>query len=256
MAPSTAPPYHSRALRVIAPLEAELEEAKDVSRKVAKTGFSVAKDFKQFLNRGNVVDMAVGIVMGSAFTAIVNSLVNDIFSPAVSTASQTGGLQYAFYIMRCPRLPNGTVINCSRTTWQTPTEARNAGAVTINWGNFIQTLINFFLISFIVFFLVKAYTATFRREEKKEPNTKPCDFCTKDIPKAAKKCPNCTADLPPSKPATPAEKPPEEETKVEEFDDHGEDEKKEGARRKSVPHRPPPPMMQVRTPEKRSQTWK
>ncbi|KAJ3037662.1 hypothetical protein HK097_003440, partial [Rhizophlyctis rosea] len=107
--------------QVVAPVEKELAEMENVSKKGFKKGYSVAQDFRSFLNRGNVVDLAVGVVMGSAFTGIVNSLVNDIFSPSVSTATYSG-LQYAFRILRCPQAPNGTVTPCNRTTYTTPIE--------------------------------------------------------------------------------------------------------------------------------------
>ncbi|KAI8826800.1 large-conductance mechanosensitive channel [Fimicolochytrium jonesii] len=156
---------------------------------------SVYLDFHKFLNRGNVVDMAVGIVMGTAFTAIVTSLVNDIFLPIVSLASPSSQLSNLYILVRCPQ-KNGVTTPCNRSTYNTPADAKAAGAITWNWGSFIQNIVNFLLISLIVFFIVKAYAKAFRSDEPvKAPSTKPCAMCTKDIPLKAKRCPECTADV-------------------------------------------------------------
>ncbi|KNC95964.1 large conductance mechanosensitive channel protein [Spizellomyces punctatus DAOM BR117] len=156
----------------------------------------VVDNFKEFLNRGNVVDLAVGIVMGAAFTAIVTSLVQDIVTPFISLGTAVN-LQNNFLVLRCPR-NNATNSYPPRSScvdfWKTTADAQKAGAVTWNWGMFVQTIINFFIISVMVFFIVKVYAAAFRRK-KADPKTKPCIFCCKDIPIKATRCPECTSTV-------------------------------------------------------------
>ncbi|KND05018.1 large conductance mechanosensitive channel protein [Spizellomyces punctatus DAOM BR117] len=182
------------------------QELKNETNKGTKAAKGVWTNFKKFLNRGNVVDMAVGIVMGTAFTSVVNSLVNDIFLPFISLGTPTQ-LSNQFVLLRCPR-HNGVTLPCNKTMYITPTDAKNAGAVTWNWGNFIQVIINFLIIAVAVFFIVKTYARAFRRADPpKPPSTKPCPLCTKDIPLKAKRCPECCGDIP--------EPPKEEETQDE-----------------------------------------
>ncbi|KAI8929506.1 large-conductance mechanosensitive channel [Entophlyctis helioformis] len=151
---------------------------------------SVLDDFKTFLDRGNVIDLAVGIVIGAAFTSIVTSFVNDLISPIIGLATQNN-LENNYEILRCP----GNITDCRdrKGTWNTPAEANKAGIVTWNWGRFIQVVINFLIISAIVFFIVKVYAATFRRPAPKVE--KDCPFCTKAIPLGARRCPLCTSHL-------------------------------------------------------------
>jgi large conductance mechanosensitive channel len=144
-----------------------------------------------FLNRGNVVDLAVGIVMGAAFTTVVNSLVSDIFTPIIALA---GGSSFdnLFVILKCPvSNTTGTQIDCSKI--RTVEEAKSLGVITMNFGTFLTAIINFLLISAIVFFIVKAYAAAFRRPEPKE--IKECQFCCKDVPLKATKCCYCASTL-------------------------------------------------------------
>ena len=136
---------------------------------------SVWNDFKEFINRGSVVDLAVGIVMGAAFTAIVNSLVNDIVMPLISLANPNGNSFSNMYVILddCKHLlpnatSNGQTPACSPSSWKTVAEANKAGVITWNYGNFLQVLINFIIISIIVFFIVKLYSATFLRKKKEE----------------------------------------------------------------------------------------
>ncbi|KAI8921392.1 large-conductance mechanosensitive channel [Powellomyces hirtus] len=165
--------------------------------KTTKAVHSVFHDFKIFLNRGNVIDLATGIVMGTAFTAIVQSLVNDIFLPVVSLSSPTSQLSSQYILLRCPRDPRGPTKPCNKTMYITPAAARTAGAITWNWGQFVQEVVNFIIISFIVFFIIKMYTRAFRRNEPAGPvDKKDCPLCTKAIPIKAIRCPECCADLP------------------------------------------------------------
>lgn len=173
------------------------------SKKMGTKGVSGAKqlaaDFKAFLNKGNVVDLAVGLVMGAAFTAIVNSLVTDIITPFISLASKAN-LDNDYLVLRCPRdnvtndYPPRSSCSGSNRPWATIAAAQTAGAVTWNWGRFINQVLNFVIISVIVFFIVKAYTATFRRE--KLAANRPCPFCLTLVPNAAIKCSSCCSQLP------------------------------------------------------------
>ncbi|KAI9103254.1 large-conductance mechanosensitive channel [Phlyctochytrium arcticum] len=171
-----------------------LEKLIKETKKGTEAAHGVWAGFKRFLNRGNVVDMAVGIVMGTAFTSVVNSLVNDMFLPFISLATPTQ-LSDQFILLRCPRGREGPV-PCNRTSYTTIQEAKSAGAVTWNWGNFIQIIINFIIVSLAVFFIVKLYAHAFRKPKPAPPVTKECPLCTKDVPIRAKRCPECCADMP------------------------------------------------------------
>ncbi|KAJ3157258.1 hypothetical protein HDU89_002670 [Geranomyces variabilis] len=169
-----------------------------------KVAGSVVEDFKRFLNRGNVVDLAVGVIMGAAFTSIVTSIVTDIITPIISLGMQSN-MENNYIVLRCqPNLPNATdyaihkfVQDCHQerlANWNTVAEAQKAGALTFNWGKFLSTIINFLIVSAIIFFLVKIYTAA-RRPAPKPVTTKPCAFCFRDIPLKASRCPECTSQL-------------------------------------------------------------
>ncbi|KAJ3319178.1 hypothetical protein HDV06_006618 [Boothiomyces sp. JEL0866] len=165
---------------------------------------NVWDDFKEFLNRGNVVDLAVGIVMGAAFTAIVTSMVNDIFTPIISLALGSSSLDNAYVLIACPLLntTNGNSgrgkigKDCFQSQFPTVALAKSAGAITWNYGSFLQQIINFLIISIIVFFIVKVYTAAFRRKkEEPEKKEKECSYCCKEIPVHAKRCCFCTSTV-------------------------------------------------------------
>ena len=130
------------------------------------------KEFKAFISRGNVMDMAVGIIIGGAFTAIVNSLVNDIINPIIGLF---GGMNF-------DRL-------------SIPLK----GEATLNYGSFITNILNFLIMALVVFLLVKAVNAAAKKLEKKEeekaPNTKECPYCMSKIAIKATRCPNCTSML-------------------------------------------------------------
>jgi len=141
------------------------------------------KDFKAFINRGNIVDLAVGFILGVAFAAIVNSLVNDIIMPAVGFA--TGGVDFnnLFAVIKegNPAGPYNTVA-----------QAHEAGAVTINWGTFINTIFIFIIVAFVLFLIIRQYM---RMRKPEAVTTKDCPFCYTAIPLAAVRCPNCTSQL-------------------------------------------------------------
>ncbi|KAG0225999.1 hypothetical protein BGW42_003954 [Actinomortierella wolfii] len=148
-------------------------------------GASLFADYRKFLDRGNVVDLAVAVVIGAAFTGIVNSLVTDIISPILAVASGKT-LEENFVVLR--RSENATGIEFS-----TRSEAKETGSVTWNYGNFLQTVINFFIISACVFVIVKVYEMG--RTTKTASSEKSCPYCDKAISLAAKRCPMCTTWL-------------------------------------------------------------
>lgn len=139
--------------------------------------------------KGNVVDMAVGIIIGAAFTTIVQSLVKDVMMPPLGLLM--GGVDFAdFFIV----LKEGTVV----APYATLSAAKEAGAVTLNYGTFLNTLTSFLIVAFSVFILIKYINKLKRPEEKTEaavPTVKQCIFCFSDIPAKATRCPNCTSEL-------------------------------------------------------------
>lgn len=147
------------------------------------------KEFKEFAVKGNVIDMAVGIIIGGAFSPIVNSLVKDIIMPPIGFLMG----KVDFSNLYLPITP-------SEQTYATVAEAQEAGLVTINYGVFINTLISFLIVSFAVFLLVKVINKL--KAEKKEETceiievtTKECPFCCSTINIKAKKCPHCASEL-------------------------------------------------------------
>ena len=144
------------------------------------------KEFKEFAIKGNAVDLAVGVIIGAAFGAIVNSLVKDILMPPISLI--TGGLDFSskFVILKQP--PGGGV-------FATPGDAIKAGAVTWNYGNFITLVINFLIVAFCIFLVVKAMNKLKRPSPTAAAVAKECPACTMSIPIKARRCPHCTTDL-------------------------------------------------------------
>lgn len=149
------------------------------------------KDFLKFAVRGNALDMAVGIVIGAAFGTIVTSLVNDVIMPPIGLL--LGGLDFSSLFIV---LKDGTTAG----PYATPAAAKAAGAVTLNYGLFVNATVSFFIIAFAVFWVVKAYNKAADRLIPKEetnptPTTKACPECCTQIPLAAKRCPACTSTL-------------------------------------------------------------
>ena len=128
------------------------------------------EEFKKFINRGNVMNMAVGVIIGGAFTSIVNSLVNDIINPILGVF---GGLNFSEYSLPLK------------------------GEATLNYGNFITAVINFLIMAFVIFLLVKVVNKLTEKEEKPAPpaapTTKKCPFCKSEIDIEATRCPHCTS---------------------------------------------------------------
>ncbi len=144
-------------------------------------------EFRKFIMRGNVIDMAVGIIIGAAFGKIVSSLVKDILMPPIGML--LGGVDFA-----------NLFIDLSGKGYKTLAEATEAGAPVIKYGVFINTVIEFLIIAFAIFLVVKGINRMQEMKKKEEeapaaPTTKECPYCHMQIPIEAVKCPYCTADL-------------------------------------------------------------
>jgi len=142
------------------------------------------KEFKEFTLRGNVVDMAVGIIIGAAFGKIVTSFVNDILMPPVGLL--LGNVDFS-----------NLFINLSGQPYASLKEAQAAGAATINYGLFINTVLDFVIVAFVIFLFVRRISRMRREEEAPpaEPETKECPYCLSTIPIKATRCPHCTSEL-------------------------------------------------------------
>ena len=147
------------------------------------------KEFKEFAVRGNVIDMAVGVIVGGAFGTIVKSLVDDMIMPPIGLV--IGGLDFSnLFATLKPGNPAGPYMALA--------DAKKAGAVTINYGLFVNGVISFLIVAFAVFLLVRSVNALRRRLEAGEPAapaTKDCPFCSTAIPIKATRCPHCTSQL-------------------------------------------------------------
>ena len=144
------------------------------------------KEFKEFAIKGNAIDLAVGVIIGAAFGAIVNSLVKDILMPPLGLL--TGGLDFANKFVVLKEAPGGVV-------FATPADALKAGAITWNYGNFITLVINFIIVAFCVFLMVRSLNKMKRSAPDAAPASKDCPACTMTIPIKATRCPHCTSDL-------------------------------------------------------------
>lgn len=146
------------------------------------------KEFKEFAMRGNVVDMAVGIIIGAAFGTIVKSLVADVIMPPIGLLM--GNVDFANLFAT---VQEGTTAG----PYATLAEAKEVGAVTINYGVFFNEIISFVIVAFAVFLLIKNINRMKKEEEKApaEPTTKDCPECMSTISIKAKRCPNCTSQL-------------------------------------------------------------
>ena len=148
------------------------------------------QDFKAFIMRGNVIDMAVGIIIGIAFGLVVNSFVKDIIMPPIGLALGNVDFSNLFVILKEGLTPG---------PYASLADAQAAGAVTINYGLFIITIVNLVIIAAVVFFLIVRPVARMQARKKVEepaaPTTKECPYCATSIPINASRCPNCTSEL-------------------------------------------------------------
>ena len=140
------------------------------------------KEFREFVTRGSVLDLAVGVMVGAAFTKIVDSLVADILMPPIGVV--LGGIDFSDFF-----------INLGSADYASLADAKAANAATINYGIFLNNVISFLIVAFAIFVLVRQVNR-FRRPKKTEaPTQKACPFCQMSVPIMATRCPHCTSDL-------------------------------------------------------------
>lgn len=144
------------------------------------------KEFKEFAVKGNAIDLAVGVIIGAAFGGVISSLVKDIIMPPLGLL--TGGLDFSNQFVVLKHAPGGA-------TFATPADAVKAGAITWNYGNFITLLINFLIVAFAIFLVVRAINKMKRPAPAAEPVSKDCPACAMTIPIKATRCPHCTTEL-------------------------------------------------------------
>lgn len=140
------------------------------------------KEFKEFAMKGNVLDMAVGIIIGAAFGKIITSFVSDILMPPLGLL--LGKMDFS-----------NLFINLSGQEFASIAAAKEAGAATLNYGIFINTIIDFVIVAFAIFLLIRQVNKMKRQPPAAPPNTKDCPFCASAIPIPAKRCPHCTSQL-------------------------------------------------------------
>lgn len=146
------------------------------------------KEFKEFAMRGNVIDMAVGIIIGAAFGTIVKSLVSDVIMPPIGLL--LGSVDFSNLFLT---LKDGTIAG----PYATLADAQSASAVTINYGVFINTIISFLIVAFCVFLVIRSMNQLKRKEEipPAEPTTRECPYCYSAISIKATRCANCTSEI-------------------------------------------------------------
>ncbi len=143
---------------------------------------SMWKEFKEFASKGSVLDLAVGVIIGAAFGKITTSLVGDVLMPPLGLV--LGKVDFT-----------NLFVDLSGKGYPTLAAAKTAGAPTINYGIFINTVLEFFIVAFAIFILVKWINKLTRRDQAKAPTTKDCPRCCETIPVKATRCPKCTSEL-------------------------------------------------------------
>ena len=143
------------------------------------------REFKEFAMRGSVLDMAVGIIIGAAFGAIISSLVADVLMPPIGLLLGRVDFSNLYILLTAGQAPG---------PYASLAAAQQAGAVTLNYGAFINRIISFLIIAFSIFLLVRGMNRMERKTEA-APTTKDCPFCATAIPMAAVRCPHCTSEL-------------------------------------------------------------
>ena len=157
-------------------------------KKELKKGKGFMKEFKEFISRGNVIDLAVGVIIGSSFTAIVNSLVNNIITPLITLITGKVSVKELF-------------IALDGNEYESLEAATEAGASTLSYGLFLQAVIDFVIIAFVIFLMIKGINRIRDIGKKEEapvevaPTTKVCPFCKSEINIEATRCPNCTSEI-------------------------------------------------------------
>ncbi len=174
------------------PKQLEAIENLEVTKKLKK--MTILDEFKAFALRGNVIDLAVGVIIGGAFQKIVTSVVNDLIMPFVGMFTGSINFTDRFVILNRNGVPDDQIIT-------TLTDAKNAGMTTWNYGSFITSLIDFIIMAFVIFLLVKLINRISllgKKPEKVEaaPTTKKCPYCFSEIDIQATRCPHCTSEQP------------------------------------------------------------
>lgn len=152
-------------------------------------------EFKDFVMRGNVVDLAVAVIVGGAFQAIINSLINDLVMPFIGLI--TGGINFAdqFIVLKVPEGVDALAVEAANTA----ADATALGATVWAYGSFITAVINFIVMAFVIFLLVKGINKLQsigkKEEEEVTPTTKKCPYCCTEIDIEATRCPHCTSEL-------------------------------------------------------------
>ena len=160
---------------------------KEIKNELEK-GKGFMNEFKKFISRGNVIDLAVGVIIGSSFTAIVNSLVNNIVTPLITLITGKVSVKELF-------------IALDGNSYESLEAATEAGAATLGYGLFLQAIIDFIIIAFVIFLMVKGINRIRDIGKKEEapveeaPTTKVCPFCKSEINIEATRCPNCTSEI-------------------------------------------------------------
>lgn len=140
------------------------------------------QEFKKFISRGNVIDLAIGIIIGGAFGKIVTSLVNDIIMPPIGLV--LGKIDFS-----------NLFIDLTGTGYKTLAQAKEAGAPTLNYGVFLSTVIDFLIVAFVIFLIVRQLNKMKKPAPVPAPATKTCPYCATEIPIQATRCPHCTSQL-------------------------------------------------------------
>ena len=143
------------------------------------------KEFKEFAMRGNVIDMAVGIIIGAAFGTIIGTLVSDVLMPPIGLVLGNVDFSNLFIVLKEGKIAG---------PYATVAAAKGAGAVTLNYGLFVNTVVNFLIVAFAIFFLIRGMNALKKKEEA-PPATKECPHCLSTIPIKATRCGHCTSEL-------------------------------------------------------------
>jgi len=140
------------------------------------------KEFKEFITRGNVIDLAVGVIIGGAFGKIISSLVNDIIMPPIGMLLHGVNFSDLFLTM-------------DGNAFASLADAQKAGAPTLNYGLFINNIIDFIIIAFVIFLMIRVINRMKKQPAPAEPNTRDCPYCFTSISKQATRCPHCTSQL-------------------------------------------------------------
>ena len=145
------------------------------------------KEFRAFLARGNVIDLAVAVVIGGAFGAIVKSFVDDVIMPPIGLLTGRIDFKDQFLVLRDGAATAGPYLTLA--------DAKAAGAVTLNYGAFINNVITFLIVAAAIFVIVRAVNRLYRQPAPATPETKPCPYCTMTVSLQATRCPHCTSEL-------------------------------------------------------------